>query len=59
MNDVDGSVVAKKLYETIIKNDCEYLDPTAIPYALDDAVQELREKGLHSSRWGPYIHFGM
>lgn len=59
MGDVDGPVVAKKVYEAVIQNDLEYLDPTTIPYALDAAVQELRAKGLHPSRWAPYIHFGM
>ena len=59
MGDVDGPVIAKKVYETIIQDDSEHLDPTAIPYALDAAVQELRERGLHPSRWAPYIHFGM
>ena len=59
MDDVDGPIIAKKVYENIIKNDSEYLDSTAIPYALDDAVQQLRAKSLNSSRWAPYIHFGI
>jgi len=59
MDDIDGPVIAKKVYESIIKGDSEYLDPTTIPYALDAAVQELRGKGLHPSRWATYIHFGM
>lgn len=59
MGDADGPVVAKKVYETIFEGRSEILDPSVIPYALDAAVQQLREMGLHPSRWAPYIHFGM
>lgn len=59
MGDVDGPVIAKKVYEEIFAGDSEYLDPDSIPYALDAATRELRAKGLHFSRWAPYVHIGM
>ena len=59
MGDMDGPAVAKRVYTELFKGDSEYLDPEAIPYGLDAAVQELRAKGVHPSRWGTYIHFGL
>jgi CHAT domain-containing protein len=58
MGDVDGPQIAKKLYEEMFKGDSEYLDPAVIPYALDDAVEKLREIDPNPSRWAPYIHIG-
>jgi CHAT domain-containing protein len=58
MGDVDGPEIAKTVYEEIFKGDSEYLDPEVIPYALDAAVQKLREKDPNPSRWAPYIHIG-
>jgi hypothetical protein len=59
MGDVDGPVVARKVYADLFGRDGEFLEPDDIPYALDAAVSDLREKGLHPSRWAPYIHLGM
>lgn len=59
MGDVDGPAVAKRVYEEIFSSDSEYIDPDAIPYALDTAVAELRQRKLHPSRWAPYIHLGI
>ena len=59
MGDADGPIIAKKLYGELFAGDSEYLDPEAVPYALDSAVQELRAKGLHLSRWAPFIHVGI
>jgi CHAT domain-containing protein len=58
MGDVDGPQIAKTLYEEMFKGDSEYLDPAVIPYALDDAVEKLREIDPNPSRWAPYIHIG-
>jgi CHAT domain-containing protein len=59
MGDVDGPVVAKTVYSELFAGDEEILDFDVVPYALDDAVRELRCQGLEPSRWAPYIHFGM
>lgn len=59
MGDVDGPIVARRVYENLFRGDTEYLDADAIAYALDDAVSELRHQGLHVSRWAPYVHFGV
>lgn len=59
MNDADGPVVAKSVYGALYDGESEYLDPNVVPYALDEAVQELRKRGYHPSRWAPYIHMGM
>jgi CHAT domain-containing protein len=58
MGDVDGPEIAKTVYEEMFKGDSEYLDPEVIPYALDAAVQKLREMDPNPSRWAPYIHIG-
>lgn len=59
MEDLDGPVVAKTVYEELFRNGAEALDPDAIPYALDLAVQSLRAKGLAASRWASYVHLGV
>lgn len=59
MGDVDGPIVAKRIYEELFAGDEEYLIPDRIPYALDAAVADLRKRGLHASRWAPYVHFGI
>jgi hypothetical protein len=56
MNDVDGPLVAPKVYEALFSN--EIADLEAVPYALDDAVQELRRNGASPNRWATYIHVG-
>lgn len=57
MNDQDGPIVAEKIYSQLFKN--EILDPDVVPYALDDAMRELREQGLRPSRWALFIHMGI
>lgn len=59
MGDVDGPVVAKTVYEALFSGDAEYLDHDKVPYALDDAIRELRRRGLSSSRWATYVHLGV
>lgn len=59
MDDVDGPVVAETVYQELYRDGAETLDPNAIPYALDLAVQKLRAKGLAASRWAPYVHLGV
>jgi hypothetical protein len=56
MGDVDGPTVAVSVYEELFKND--ELDPRVIPYALDDAVQRLRNLGISPHRWATFVHIG-
>ena len=57
MKDEDGPFIARKVYQELMKS--EHLDPDAIPYALDLAVQSLRKRGAPPQRWAPYIHMGI
>ena len=57
MADVDGPEVAETVYKEILKKD--RLEADVIPYALDEAVQSLRRKGVDAARWACYIHVGM
>lgn len=59
MGDIDGPVVAREIYQALFGGESKVLDTDDIPYALDTAVRRLREKGLHPSRWAPYVHLGM
>jgi hypothetical protein len=59
MCDSDGPDVASHLYQELFNRDKEYLDPDLVPYALDEALQPLREQGLSPSRWATFIHLGM
>jgi hypothetical protein len=56
MDDVDGPAVAAVIYKCLYEED--KVDPGDIPYALDDAVQALRQQGLSPSRWATYVHIG-
>ena len=56
MGDVDGAIVAKRVYEELFHGDGEFLGPDTIPYTLDEAMHDLRRRGLHVSRWAPYVH---
>lgn len=59
MEDIDGPMIAKAVYEELLRGGPEYLDPNRVPYALDAAVGRLRDLGVSPSRWAPYIHIGM
>jgi hypothetical protein len=56
MNDLDGPFIAERVYRSIFREG--KLDLDAVPYALDAAVRELRESGVHPSRWATYVHIG-
>jgi hypothetical protein len=56
MNDVDGPFIAERVYKRIFTNG--QLDLSLVPFALDEAVRELRMKGVHASRWATYVHIG-
>ena len=59
MNDNDGPLIARTIYEEIFKDPTASLDPEMIPYALDCAIQKLQQNGVHPSRWATYIHVGI
>jgi hypothetical protein len=59
MEDIDGPMVAKSVYEDIFSSQSEYIEPDDVAYALDTAVQKLRHVDQDSSRWAPYIHLGI
>ncbi len=59
MDDMDGPTVAQTLYRRLFHNDAEFLDPDIVPYAIDEAVRELRTRGVSPNRWATYIHVGM
>jgi hypothetical protein len=56
MHDADGPFIAEAVYRELCKGDV--IDLREVPYALDAAVQELRNKGLPPRRWAPFIHMG-
>jgi hypothetical protein len=57
MDDVDGPFMAERIYKRIFQDG--RLDMAAVPYAVDDAVRELRDSGVPASRWATYIHLGV
>jgi hypothetical protein len=61
MGDMDGPVIAESIYSSLFNTDKgpKILDPDDIPYALDEAVQRLRNSGLDPSSWATYIHIGI
>jgi hypothetical protein len=56
MDDADGPELAQWFYEELMSN--ESIDADAVAYALDIAVQKLREKALSPDRWAQFIHMG-
>jgi hypothetical protein len=61
MGDLDGPVIAETIYSSLFNtdNDSEFLNPDDIPYALDEAVQKLRQSHHDPSLWATYIHIGI
>lgn len=57
MDDFDGPFMAKRIYSQIFKEG--HLNLEAVPFAVDDAVRQLRESGVPASRWATYVHFGL
>jgi CHAT domain-containing protein len=56
MHDTDGPKIARRVYEGLFARD--QLDLDDIPYALDEAVRELRCSGVISARWALFVHLG-
>ena len=59
MGDEEGHIVAKEIYSELFKGNSEFLDPSAIPYALDTAIKKLQERDSDPSTWAEYIHLGV
>jgi CHAT domain-containing protein len=56
MGDEDGPLLAEWFYEELMSNETIHADDIA--YALDGAVQKLREKEPSPKRWAQFIHLG-
>jgi hypothetical protein len=56
MNDEDGPAIASSVYQSLLAKD--QLDLDDVPYALDDAIQELRRSGSTAARWALFMHMG-
>jgi CHAT domain-containing protein len=56
MSDEDGPAMAEWFYEELMSN--ETVDADAVAYALDSAVQKLREKEPSPKRWAQFVHLG-
>jgi hypothetical protein len=56
MNDADGPTVAKVFYEALLAK--PVIDQDSVPFALDAAIQWLRERGVPPYRWATFIHMG-
>jgi tetratricopeptide (TPR) repeat protein len=56
MADADGPTVASTVYQKLL--DEETFDLNNAPYALDDAVQLLREEKVDAERWAVFVHMG-
>jgi hypothetical protein len=56
MCDEDGPKVARHFYSSLFNGEQVSLD--VIAYALDDAVQALRNSNVPASRWACFMHIG-
>jgi hypothetical protein len=56
MTDVDGPSVASSVYGAFFKEGT--FDLNDVPYALDDAVQILRDQRVEARRWAVFVHMG-
>jgi hypothetical protein len=56
MSDPDGPVVSKLFYDQLFES--ETIDANSVAYALDHAVNTLRQRGVPWKRWATFIHMG-
>jgi hypothetical protein len=56
MCDEDGPYVAERFYNKLFEK--KWITADDVPYALDEAVMELRRSGAHPERWATFIHMG-
>jgi hypothetical protein len=59
MEDVDGPMIAEFVYRDIFESPSAWINPDDVAYALDAAVQRLRDNRPDPSRWAPYVHLGI
>lgn len=59
MGDMDGPLVAAKVYQELFRDGVDKFEADVIPYALDEATHELRKRGVNPARWATYAHFGL
>jgi tagatose-1,6-bisphosphate aldolase non-catalytic subunit AgaZ/GatZ len=57
MGDQDGPVLTRTIYEALFAK--EAIDADVVPYALDRAVRELRNRGVPPERWATFVHMGI
>jgi CHAT domain-containing protein len=56
ISDSDGPQVAQWFYEELFRHDD--INADSVPYALDVAMERLRQSGAPPERWAPFIHMG-
>jgi hypothetical protein len=56
MHDEDGPRLARQFYEALFAR--EELDLDDIAYALDEAIQFIRQQGVPAERWALFMHMG-
>jgi hypothetical protein len=56
MGDEDGPEVAAMVYEQLFSQ--EEFNADDVPYALDAAVQALRDRGMSPAHWATFVHMG-
>ncbi|EIN11931.1 hypothetical protein PUNSTDRAFT_132077 [Punctularia strigosozonata HHB-11173 SS5] len=58
MADDAGPVVAKHVYKRLFESQDGVVDFDIVPYALDSAVQKLRNRGFSAYEWALFVHWG-
>lgn len=62
MADYDGPMISESFYKELFRgpdgNPSSRPDLSRSTFALDTAVQKLRESGVEFRRWVPFIHLG-
>jgi hypothetical protein len=56
MSDKDGPLIADYVYDALFEE--AIFDSNLVPYALDDAVRNLREQNVDAERWSVFVHMG-
>ncbi|KAF9892345.1 hypothetical protein FE257_002122 [Aspergillus nanangensis] len=58
VSDSVSAELAGLFYANLRKGEHDDGDLSSAPYALDDAIGEMRRRGVHPMLWGPFIHSG-
>lgn len=59
MGDIDGPIIAAKVYQELFRGDATELDHNTIPYALDEAVHGVTQARAPSGALGNLRAFGL